>query len=79
MMMMTMIKILLVNWLAIKLMKNQNGGQARPQQQVHLVNLAEAALLNLEDLVIHFPTRVVGDIGLLGQGMLKRKITRFIF
>ena len=68
MMMMTMIKILLVNWLAIKPMKNQNGGQARPQQQVHLVNLAEAALLNLEDLVIRFPTRVVGDIGLLGQG-----------
>ena len=51
-------------------MKNQNGGQARPLQQVHLVNLAEVALLNLEDLVILFPIRVVGDIGLLGQGMI---------
>ena len=73
-----MIKIPLVNWSAIKLMKNQKGGQAQLQQQVHLVNLAEAALLNQEDLVILFPTLVVVDIGLHGRGMIVHLELHFI-
>ena len=76
--MMMMIKIPLVNWSAIKLMKNQRGGQAQLQQRVHLVNLAEAALLNQEDLVILFPTLVVGDIGLHGQGRIVHLKLHFI-
>ena len=78
MMMMMMIKIPLVNWSAIKLMKNQKGGQAQLQQQVHLVNLAEAALLNQEDLVILFPTLVVVDIGLHGRGRIVHLKLHFI-
>ena len=76
--MMMMIKIPLVNWSAIKLMKNQRGGQAQLQQRVHLVNLAEAALLNQEDLVILFPTLVVVDIGLHGRGRIVHLKLHFI-
>ena len=76
--MMMMIKIPLVNWSGIKPMMNQKGDQAQLQQQVHLVNLAEAALLNQEDLVILFPTLVVVDIGLHGRGRIVHLKLHFI-